>query len=168
MSYLCRISGTHSFMKLDPTARREWDDTVVAPMRRLLEFFHRRCITCYIQGNGKWESHSSKECETSALCDCDPEFTEFRTSIRVPNGVCFGCWVSLVRRTVPSPQIFIYLRPFFSVTRAILALSGLRAHTRVLLRAWCTSTSSGGTSSLPAHCSLTGLHRNRLDGLSAG
>ena len=105
---LCRILGTHSLIKLDPRARRKWNDTVVAPIRRLLEFFHRGCIICFVEGNNEWRSHQSQECETGALCGCNPAFDEFRRALRAPIGVCFGCWVGLVRRAVLGAQTFIY------------------------------------------------------------
>lgn len=76
---------------------REWQDVVVAPMRRVLDFFAGGCIICFIEGDSEWRSHKSEECETGVLCGCNPVFDEFRRALRAPVGLCFGCWVDLVR-----------------------------------------------------------------------
>lgn len=137
-----------SVAPIDDTLRvsHEWENRVVFAMRSLLDFFHSGCIICFIETNDEWRSHTSEKCETDTLCGCNHTFDRFRRALRAPVGVCFGCWVDLVRRCGFRSRIAIHL----SCSDILItpARSDLLVRTMVLPCAWSLCMSSPRSSFL--------------------
>lgn len=77
--------------------KNEWQNTIVRPLRKLLTFFRGKCISCYIESEARWDDHASDDCKASkSLTGMNLPFKSFRESIKLPRGVCYGCYVDTV------------------------------------------------------------------------